>query len=122
VLRKGKAIKLVDMDPLSAKEANGELVFDDYSAVRELTDNYKSVFIDTGENGIFSRAEFETISSLGQMELVTPEEIAAYLVYEIRGGNTGHDVIQALDAATLGPTYRAGVLRSSALEQLKKLD
>jgi hypothetical protein len=27
VLRKGKAIKLVDMDPLSAKEANGELVF-----------------------------------------------------------------------------------------------
>ncbi|MBP7214863.1 MAG: short-chain dehydrogenase [Candidatus Kapabacteria bacterium] len=122
VLRKGKAIKLVDMDPLSAKEANGELVFDDYSAVRELTDNYKSVFIDTGENGIFSRAEFETISSLGQMELVTPEEIAAYLVYEIRGGNTGHDVIQALDAATLGPTYRAGVLRSSALEQLKKLE
>ncbi|HRT68148.1 MAG TPA: short-chain dehydrogenase, partial [Bacteroidota bacterium] len=43
-------------------------------------------------------------------------------VYEIRGGNTGHDVIQALDAATLGPTYRAGVLRSSALEQLKKLE
>ncbi len=33
------------------------LFFDDYSAVRELTDNYKSVFIDTGENGIFSRAD-----------------------------------------------------------------
>jgi len=122
VLRKGKSIKLVDMDPSSAKDANGELVFNDFSDIKELTDNYKSVFIDTGENGIFSRAEFEAISSLGQMELVTPEEIASYLVYEIRGGNTGHEIIQALDSATLGPTYRAGILRSTALEQLKKLE
>lgn len=122
VLRKGKSIKLVDMDPSSAKDASGELVFNDFSDIKELTDNYKSVFIDTGENGIFSRAEFEAISSLGQMEFVTPEEIASYLVYEIRGGNTGHEIIQALDSATLGPTYRAGILRSSALEQLKKLE
>lgn len=122
VLRKGKSIKLVDMDPSLAKDANGELVFNDFSDIKELTDNYKSVFIDTGENGIFSRAEFEAISSLGQMELVTPEEIASYLVYEIRGGNTGHEIIQALDSATLGPTYRAGILRSTALEQLKKLE
>ncbi|HEY6906822.1 MAG TPA: short-chain dehydrogenase, partial [Ignavibacteriaceae bacterium] len=36
----------------------------------------KSVFIDTGENGIFSRGEFETITAQKQMEFVTPEEIA----------------------------------------------
>jgi hypothetical protein len=122
VLRKGKTIKLVDMDPSSAKQVTGDLVFDDFSEIKDIPDNYRSVFIDTGENGIFSRAEFEAISSLGQMEIVTPEEIATYLVYEIRGGNTGHDIIQALDSATLGPTYRAGFLRNSALEQLRKLE
>ena len=122
VLRKGKPIKLVDMNINSAKDISGDLVFDDISGITERTDNYRSVFIDTGENGIFSRAEFEAISSLGQMELVTPEEIASYLVFEIRGGNSGRDIIQALDASTLGPTYRAGLLRSSALEQLRKLE
>ncbi|MCX8009912.1 MAG: short-chain dehydrogenase, partial [Ignavibacteria bacterium] len=66
--------------------------------------------------------EFETITSLGQMEIVTPEEIATYLVHEIRGGNTGRDVIAALDASTLGPTYRGGLLRSSALEKLRKIE
>ena len=34
---------------------------------------------------------------LGQMEFITPEEIARVVVYEIKGGNTGHDVIDALD-------------------------
>jgi len=37
------------------------------------------------------------------------------------GGNTGHDIINALDNATMGPTYRAGFLRSSALQKMKDL-
>lgn len=81
----------------------------------------KSVFIDTGENGIFSFGEFSAISSSGQMELVTPEEIARNVVYEIKGGNTGHDVINALDNATMGPTYRAGLLRHAALKKMVTL-
>ena len=32
--------------------------------------------VNTGENGIFTRGEFEAITALGQMEFVTPEEIA----------------------------------------------
>ena len=43
------------------------------------------------------------------MEFVTPEEIAESTVFEIRAGNTGHDIINALDNATLSPTYRAGI-------------
>ncbi len=82
----------------------------------------KSVFIDTGENGIFSKAEFMTITTAGQMEYVTPEEIARNVVYELKGGNTGHDIINALDNATMGPTYRAGYLRHTALEKMEALE
>jgi hypothetical protein len=122
VKRRGKPIELVDMKFENAINVEGEIVFNDFNNVVDKNDTFKSVFIDTGENGTFSRAEFETISALGQMEIVTPEEIATYLVHELRAGNTGHDVINALDAATLGPTYRGGLLRSSALEKLRKLE
>jgi hypothetical protein len=78
--------------------------------------------IDTGENGVFTKGEFEVITALGMMEMITPEEIAAQCVREIEGGNTGHDVIAALDGAILGPTYRAGVLRANAMEELLSIE
>lgn len=122
VKRKGRPIPLVDMKPENARPAEGKFVFADGENVVDSGDVYKSVFIDTGENGIFSRGEFEAISALGQMEMVTPEEIAEYLVYEVQGGNTGRDVIQALDASTLGPTYRGGYLRNIALNKIVALE
>lgn len=82
----------------------------------------QSVFIDTGENGIFSLEEFSTLTTAEQMEFVTPEEIAEMSVYEIKGGNTGHDIINALDNATLGPTYRAGLMRHWAMEKMIALE
>lgn len=82
----------------------------------------QSVYIDTGENGLFAAAEFAAITTLGQMEYVTPEEIAANVIAEIRGGNTGRDVIQALDGAAMGPSYRAGILRQAALARLRQLE
>ncbi len=82
----------------------------------------RSVFIDTGENGCFSRGEFEAISTPGQMEFVTPEEIAESAVFEIKAGNTGHDIINALDNATLAPTYRAGFMFTGALDRMKTLE
>ena len=85
-------------------------------------ENLKSVFIDTGENGTFSRGEFEAISAQGQMEYVTPEEIAEDVIFEIKGGNTGHDIINALDNASLGPTYRAGYLQHVAVQKLEQLE
>lgn len=78
--------------------------------------------VDTGENGLFTRGEFETITSVRQMEYVTPEEIALDCALEIRGSNTGRDVIAAIDGAVMSPTYRAGVLRQQALETLARLE
>jgi hypothetical protein len=123
VIRKGKPIPLVDMLPEDAiKLDSGIFSLKSVEGVKDFGENFKSVFIDTGENGIFSRAEFETISALGQMEIVTPEEIAEVTIQELRGGNTGLDVIGALDSSVMGPTYRGGILRNSALEQLKALE
>jgi hypothetical protein len=81
----------------------------------------ESVYIDVGENGWFSREEFGVITALGQMEFITPEEIADQVVMELEGRPTGHDVIAALDASTAGPTYRAGVLREAAMRRLADL-
>jgi hypothetical protein len=94
----------------------------DAAAARVLDEVYQNVFIDTGENGVFSLEEFVAVSSHEQMEFVTPEEIARYLVFEIEGGNTGYDVVNALDGAVLGPTYRAGVLRHWAIEHMVELE
>jgi hypothetical protein len=122
VIRKGKPIQIVDMPVENARKIQGSFKFSDVSGVVETQNVFKSVFIDTGENGIFSKGEFEAISALGQMEIVTPEEIALYTVHEILGGNTGKDVIQGLDAFTLGPTYRGGFLQSYAVDKLKSLE
>ncbi|MDQ6887715.1 MAG: short-chain dehydrogenase [Gemmatimonadota bacterium] len=82
----------------------------------------ESVFINVGENGFFARDEFETVSALGQMELVTPEEIAEAVVMELQGQSTGKDIVAALDGATFGPTYRGGYLRACAVDGLRALE
>jgi len=82
----------------------------------------ESVWLDAGENGLFSLGEYETISSLGLMEIITPEEIAEAAIAEIRGRPTGRDIVGALDAATMGPTYRGGALRETALRYMEELE
>lgn len=78
--------------------------------------------VDTGENGFFARGEFETITYIDQMEFVTPEEIAEQVVLEIKGSNTGYDVIAGMDSNLINPSYRAGVLRHTALEKLARIE
>lgn len=75
--------------------------------------------VDTGENGVFTRGEFAAITAHGQMEYVTPEEIAHAVVLEIRGANTGLDVISALDGSVMAPSYKAGLVRSVAMSDLR---
>ncbi|MBI2429674.1 MAG: polysaccharide biosynthesis protein [Ignavibacteriales bacterium] len=123
IAKRGKPIDLVDCSPEKGIELKGKFQIKMNGGVAEPTgERLKSVFIDTGENGIFSRGEFEAIATPGQMEYVTPEEIAEAVVYEIKGGNTGHDIINALDNATLSPTYRAGFMFQSAIERMKQLE
>ncbi|MGB2869472.1 MAG: short-chain dehydrogenase [Bacteroidota bacterium] len=123
IKKRGAVIELVDCLPEHGIELKGTLKLKlDQPVWKSTNQPLRSVFIDTGENGTFSRAEFEAISTPGQMEFVTPEEIAEDVVFELKGGNTGHDIINALDNATLAPTYRAGFLFENALKQLKMLE
>lgn len=121
IKKQGKPVQVFDIKFNDTVNLNGKFE-------RKLSRNFKplknlqTVFIDTGENGIFSAGEFETISTIGQMEFVTPEEIAENTVTEILGGNTGHDIVSALDGAEMGPTYRAGFLQQYAVSKIKELE
>ncbi len=117
--RRGQPLQRVDARP---RPLGATFSTCDPDAARELDQALEATYIDTGENGLFSLEEFATLTTLEQMEFVTPEEIAQYAVYEIEGGNTGHDIVAALDGAVFGPTYRAGVLRHRALERMNELE
>ncbi|MCC6190071.1 MAG: hypothetical protein IT318_13635 [Anaerolineales bacterium] len=80
------------------------------------------VVVDTGENGVFTKGEFEAITHQRQMEFITPEEIARHVVLEVKGSNTGFDVIASIDSAVMNPTYRAGYVRHFALEEISRLE
>ena len=122
IKKRGKSIELVDPTLKNVITLDKKLQLSLDKKFATTGKNLKSVFIDTGENGTFSRGEFETISAQGQMEYVTPEEIAGDVIYEIKGGNTGHDIINALDNATMEPTYRAGYMQHTAVEKLEELE
>jgi len=120
VRRAGEPIPRIDCtEPLPVAEAFGDRV---QVKAEPTGGNLESVYLDAGENGLFSLGEFETISALGMMELVTPEEIADAVISELRGRPTGHDIVGALDAATMGPTYRGGAMREAALATMEKLE
>lgn len=122
IMKHGKPIILQDCSPDDPYKIDKKLELKDSSKVVHGGEPLRSVFIDTGENGLFSLGEFEAITTPGQMEYVTPEEIAEDVIFEIKGGNTGHDIINALDNATLAPTYRAGYLFHSAFQQMRNLE
>jgi hypothetical protein len=78
--------------------------------------------VNTGENGIFTKGEIEAITALAQMEFVTPEEIADLVTLELQGSNTGRDVLSAIDSSILSPSYKGGLIRGVAIEELEKLE
>ncbi|HSJ09591.1 MAG TPA: hypothetical protein VK928_06735 [Longimicrobiales bacterium] len=118
IIKRGKPLQRIDAAaPMPLADAFGA-----EPEFRTLSEPVTGVYLDAGENGLFSLGEFETLTALGLMEFVTPEEIAVDVVREIRGHPTGKDIVAALDAATSGPTYRAGVLREVALDRMTALE
>src|SRR6185295_7288169 len=87
IYRGREPIRLVDARP---RAVGATFSTEDPGAATLRDEILETVYIDTGENGIFSLEEFSTLTTAEQMEFVTPEEIAQYLVFEIEGGNTGH--------------------------------
>jgi NAD(P)-dependent dehydrogenase (short-subunit alcohol dehydrogenase family) len=123
IRRGGRALAVYDCAPdraVSVRNSANLVAQGDFGMATG--DKLEGVYIDTGENGLFSAGEFAAITALGQMQLVTPEDVARNVVRELIGGNTGRDVVGALDGAVMGPSYRGGYLRQTALDQLRRLE
>ncbi len=95
---------------------------DDPGAYKAAGEDLRLTVVNTGENGLFAKGEFAAITAMSQMEFVPPEEIADRIVMELTGGNTGNDVIAALDGSVITPSYRAGLLRHVAVKDLQRLE
>jgi len=120
--RDGKPVRLyqpAEVDASSLKRLDTSEKAADYTATGE---HLEVAVVNTGENGLFAKGEFGAITALRQMEFVTPEEIAQRIVMELTGGNTGNDVIAALDGAVMTSSYRAGQLRQVAMKDLHRLE
>ena len=122
IKRKGNPIEIPDIPLTEAVPLKDKFLICSDKTYRTTGKKLTSVFIDTGENGIFSRGEFETITAQKQMEFITPEEIADVVIFEVKGGNTGHDIVSALDHASMEPTYRAGYMQHMAVKKLDELE
>ncbi|GJM44332.1 MAG: hypothetical protein DHS20C21_11740 [Gemmatimonadota bacterium] len=130
----GERVHMVTGEPLDLYEAaqqrlgktlDNEPDFDGFTPLQASDGTPERLTIpcvNTGENGIFTRGEFEAITALGQMEFVTPEEIAQLVTLEIQGNNTGRDVISGLDSSILSPSYKGGLIREVAIDELQKLE
>ena len=123
IRRRGRDIDLYDCPPESAvsiKDAANLVAAGEFGS--DCGEKLEGVYIDTGENGLYTAAEFAAITAPGLMQIVTPEEVAENAVRELIGGNTGRDVIAALDASATGPSFRGGHLRQAALNRLVQLE
>lgn len=120
----GRGIKLYDCpkDKIYRLELGSKFAIQDMETTQPLKgENLKGPFIDTGENGVFSLDEFKAITAMGLMEFITPEEIAHTVLDCITGASNSKDIISALDASVLGPSYRAGFIRQMAVRHLEEI-
>ncbi len=81
----------------------------------------KIPYVDSGENNAYSLHEMMAITSLGQMEAVTREEVSEAVIQSILG-STKNDVLTALDHATLNPSYTAAIQRDHVFGVMKDLE
>lgn len=123
IRRHGQVVDLYDCTPDSALDlSDGFEAGSEENWQRVPGKTLESVYIDAGENGYLSLGEFAVLSNEGLMEFVTPEEIADRAITELEAGNTGKDVIAALDSSVLDPSYRAGMLRERAISKMQHLE
>lgn len=77
-------------------------------------------FVDSGENSAYSLYEMHAITTLGQMESITREEVAG-AVYQSAHGSTKYDLLTGMDYVSLGSTYAGGFQRELVLKKLQNI-
>ncbi|MGF1612995.1 MAG: short-chain dehydrogenase [Gammaproteobacteria bacterium] len=120
---RGRTLERCDCPPeraVSCRDPANLVVQGDFGV--RVGEPLQGVFIDTGENGLYGAEEFVAVTADHQMQMITAEEIAANVVRELEGTNTGRDVIAALDGSVMGPSFHGCRLRQGAIERLRQLE
>ncbi|MDO8527268.1 MAG: short-chain dehydrogenase [Deltaproteobacteria bacterium] len=126
ITHRGRAVLLEDVGLSDAVSLSGKLSKIYSKKPKHLKYNGEpraltAPFIDLGESSLFALGEFEVLTDEGQLEFLTPEEVAQAVVSEVEGDNTVADVIAGLEQSTLHSTYRAGFMREQAIRKLKEV-
>jgi hypothetical protein len=124
IVRSGRSFPRYDCLPDNAFRLTAGATFRYFEMKRDGAlqgSELEGVYVDTGENGLFSLDEFKLVTGLGLMEFLTPEEIAHTAIQEIQGVSTSKDIVGALGGAVMGPSYRAGVLRDTVVKHAECL-
>lgn len=114
----GKNLPLVDSKELTALMRGNEFK---PKKCQKISNYMKIPYIDSGENSAYSLGEMTAITTLGQMECITREEVAQATIEAIYG-STRNDLLTLMDRATLGPSYLAATQRMVILSKLKILE
>ncbi len=74
-----------------------------------------------GENLSYSAMEIKTLTSYGQMEAITKEEVSEAVIKTIEG-TSAHDLIKLMEAASLKSSYIGRVVRDSVISKIENLE
>lgn len=74
-----------------------------------------------GENHVYSKMELEVLTSIGQMEAITKEEVAEEVMKTIYE-NSNKDIFNYMDSAILRPTYSGREMIYNIKEKMEQLD
>jgi len=76
--------------------------------------------IKAGENHVYSLDELITLTSVGQMEAVTKEEVAQAAV-DIINGNGKRDILNFLDAGMIKSSYAGRVMVENSIKEIRRV-
>ncbi|MDA3815577.1 MAG: hypothetical protein PF549_04385 [Patescibacteria group bacterium] len=114
----GLNVPVVDNKKVSILKENN--LFEINEKVKKSSKSLEMPFVDSGENSAYSLYEMHAITTLGQMESITRDEVAE-AVYQSAYGSTRYDLLTSMDYASLGPSYAAKFQRDVVLKKLQQI-
>ncbi|MBQ6991490.1 MAG: hypothetical protein IJN50_01005 [Clostridia bacterium] len=85
------------------------------------TDEYlKFPVVRAGENHVYSLFEMSALTTIGQMEAVTKEEVADAVISDIEG-KAYKNILAYLDSGMISPTYAGRTMRDKVISEIKSL-
>lgn len=117
-----KSLKVYKFDQIQKLDLTKTQKLDfDGLGFKEPEEDFRAVFVDTGENGQFSQEEFRTISNSKQMGFITNEEIADIVSKEIKGIDSGKEILKTFAETVLGPSQKGQQVREKVLNEMTEL-